>query len=293
MDVDLDLNNYELEDLLGLFKLNYNFTNDELKRAKKIALQTHPDKSGLDTKYFIFFSKAYNIILNVYRFRCRRIKEVRNIDYVSEKMNEEEEKHLIKKLSKFKNVKEFNNWFNDVFEKVKVKDSNNESGYGNWFKSDEDIDDRKIKNMSEMNSVFENKKKETKALVKHNGIIEMGGGGGYDLTRNRPVVYESDVFSKLKYEDLRKAHTETVVPVTMEDFYDKKRFDNLDSLKKHRDNSEEAPLSLTQSKEYLNKRKEQEEIVNSTRAFNLIKRDQEIEKSNQKFWTYLKQLENS
>jgi hypothetical protein len=79
----------------------------------------------------------------------------------------------------------------------------------------------------------------------------------------------------------------------MDDFYNKKRFDNLDSLKKHRDSSEEAPLSLTQSKEYLNKRKEQEEIVNSTRAFNLIKRDQEIEKSNQKFWTYLKQLENS
>tara|TARA_A100001015_G_C15010424_1_gene722812 strand:+ start:1038 stop:1919 length:882 start_codon:yes stop_codon:yes gene_type:complete len=293
MDVDLNLNNYELDDLLKLFRLDYNFSNDELKKAKKIALKTHPDRSGLDTKYFIFFSKAYNIILNVYRFRCKRIQEVRNIDYVSEKMDEEEEKHLIKKLSKFKNVKDFNDWFNDVFEKVKVKDTNNDSGYGNWFKSDDDIDDRKLKNMSEMNSVFEKKKKETKAIVKHNGIMEMGGGGGYDLTRNRPNIYESDVFSKLQYEDLRKAHTETVVPVTMEDFYNKKRFDDLDSLKKHRDNSEETPLSLSQSKEYLNKRKEQEEIVNSTRAFNLIKRDREIEKSNQKFWTYLKQLENS
>ena len=121
----------------------------------------------------------------------------------------------------------------------------------------------------------------------------MGGGGGYDLTRNRPIQYESDVFSKLKYEDLKKAHTETVVPVTMEDFYSKKRFDNLDSLKKHRDSSEEAPLSLSQSKEYLNRRKEQEEIVNSSRAFNLIKRDREIEKSNEQFWRYLKQLEDS
>ncbi len=293
MDVDLNLNNYELDDLLGLFNLSYNFNEEELKNAKKVALKTHPDKSGLETKYFIFFSKAYNIILNVYRFRCKRIKEVRNIDYVSEKMSEEEEKHLIKKLSKFKNVKDFNDWFNSVFEKVKVKDKDNDSGYGKWFKSDEDIDDRKLKNMNDMNKVFENKKKETKAIVKHNGIIEMGGGGGYDLTRNRPIQYESDVFSKLKYEDLKKAHTETVVPVTMEDFYSKKRFDNLDSLKKHRDSSEEAPLSLSQSKEYLNRRKEQEEIVNSSRAFNLIKRDREIEKSNEQFWRYLKQLEDS
>tara|TARA_B110000008_G_C16965472_1_gene561809 strand:+ start:401 stop:1282 length:882 start_codon:yes stop_codon:yes gene_type:complete len=293
MDVDLNLNNYELDDLLGLFNLSYNFDEEELKNAKKVALKTHPDKSGLETKYFIFFSKAYNIILNVYRFRCKRIKEVRNIDYVSEKMSEEEEKHLIKKLSKFKNVKDFNNWFNSVFEKVKVKDKDNDSGYGNWFKSNEDIDDRKLKNMNDMNKVFEKKKKETKAIVKHNGIIEMGGGGGYDLTRNRPIQYESDVFSKLKYEDLKKAHTETVVPVTMEDFYSKKRFDNLDSLKKYRDSSEEEPLSLSQSKEYLNKRKEQEEVVNSSRAFNLIKRDREIEKSNEKFWTYLKQLEDS
>jgi hypothetical protein len=293
MDVDLNLNNYELDDLLKLFKLSYNFDNDELKKAKLIALKTHPDKSGLDTKYFIFFSKAYNIILNVYRFRCKRIQEVKNIDYVSEKMDEEEEKHLIKKLSKFKNAKDFNNWFNTVFENIKIKDTNNDSGYGNWFKSNEDIDDRKLNNMSEMNSIFEKKKKETKAIIKHNGVVEMCGSNGYDLTRNKPNIYESDVFSKLQYEDLKKAHTETVVPVTMEDFYNKKRFDNLDSLKKHRNNSEETPLSLSQSKEYLNRRKEQEDIVNSTRAFNLIKRDQEIEKSNEKFWTYLKQLENS
>ena len=32
---DLNINNYTLEDLLNLFRLDYNFTIDDLKNAKK------------------------------------------------------------------------------------------------------------------------------------------------------------------------------------------------------------------------------------------------------------------
>ena len=32
---DLNINNYTLEDLLNLFRLDYNFTIDDLKKAKK------------------------------------------------------------------------------------------------------------------------------------------------------------------------------------------------------------------------------------------------------------------
>ena len=46
-------------------------------------------------------------------------------------------------------------------------------------------------------------------------------GGGYDLTRSKPMR-SSDIFSKLQYDDLRKAHTETVVPVTHEDYLRRK-----------------------------------------------------------------------
>ena len=37
---------------------------------------------------------------------------------------------------------------------------------------------------------------------------------------------------KLQYDDLRKAHTETVVPVTHEDYLRKKKYNNVESLKK-------------------------------------------------------------
>ena len=56
-NLDLDINNYNLEDLLRLFKLEYQFTAEHLKKAKRQALQMHPDKSGLDMKYFLFLEK--------------------------------------------------------------------------------------------------------------------------------------------------------------------------------------------------------------------------------------------
>ena len=68
-ELDLNLDNYSLNDLLTLFKLTTNFDKSELKVARKIVLQTHPDKSGLDKKYFLFLGRAYNILVKVLQFR--------------------------------------------------------------------------------------------------------------------------------------------------------------------------------------------------------------------------------
>ena len=53
-NLDLDINNYDLNDILNLFKLEIDFDENDLKQAKKIVLQTHPDKSRLPSNYFIF-----------------------------------------------------------------------------------------------------------------------------------------------------------------------------------------------------------------------------------------------
>ena len=58
-DFDLNITNYNVEDILNLFNLPYNFDKTELKNAKQIALKTHPDKSGLDKEIFMFFMKAF------------------------------------------------------------------------------------------------------------------------------------------------------------------------------------------------------------------------------------------
>ena len=68
------------------------------------------------------------------------------------------------------------------------------------------------------------------------------------MTRERPKEYSSDIFSKLGYEDLKKAHTETVVPVTREKISNnKKQFSSVNQFVQYRDNQDTTPLSLQQS----------------------------------------------
>ena len=58
-DIDLDLNHYDLDDLLQLFKIKSSYTESDLKQCRKTVMKMHPDKSNLPSEYFIFFSKAY------------------------------------------------------------------------------------------------------------------------------------------------------------------------------------------------------------------------------------------
>ena len=83
-NLDLNIQNYNLNDLLNLFKLNTNFTEEDLKNAKKIVLKIHPDKSKLDKKYFLFFSSAYKILFQLYNFKNRI--ESKNTEYMLKRM---------------------------------------------------------------------------------------------------------------------------------------------------------------------------------------------------------------
>ena len=288
-DFDLDIDNYGLEDILNLFHLDYKFEKSSMKKAKAMALKTHPDKSGLSKDFFLFFMKAYKMLEAIYDYRCKKEQCAKKQKYIAEV--DTENKQLLKKLDG-KSAREFNKWFNDMFEKVRVKDEDVDTGYGSWFKSNEDINDEKVKSVSAMGDVFERRKKESKALIKHNGIRDLEIGGGYGLSREKPMEYASDIFSNLPYEDLKKAHTETVVPVTMEDYLAKPRFENVESYVRYREQNRPDMVSLEQSKKMMRDRNMQNDKINTERAFRLIKRDEEIGKANQKWWANLKQLKN-
>ena len=78
MSVDLDIDNYNLEDILSLFKVPLNFNKEDLKTVKKMTLMTHPDKSGLDKDYFLFYSKAYKKLHGIYHHYCICTRILRN-----------------------------------------------------------------------------------------------------------------------------------------------------------------------------------------------------------------------
>jgi hypothetical protein len=70
-NLDLDINNYNLHDILSLFRIPINFNEEDLKSAKQVVLKTHPDKSKLPSEYFLFYSKAYKMLYSVWEFKKR------------------------------------------------------------------------------------------------------------------------------------------------------------------------------------------------------------------------------
>ena len=288
-DHDLNINNYDLADILNLFGCNYNLTLDDLKKAKLKYLKTHPDKSNLDIKYFLFYKKAYKTLEDVFRFRQKKFQCAHNVAYNPE--IDSENVYLLKSIHGMK-INEFNQWFNKAFDKVKIHDENNDSGYGNWLKSNENVEQDNPVNLSQFGEAFERKKQECKALVVKRDISDFNQNYGSELIREKCETYASDIFSKLRYEDVKKAHTETVVPVTHQDFLDKPKFNNIDSYRKHRDSQNVGPQSLNQAKEFLAKRDSDNNKYNSNRAFKLLKQDEEIGRVNQKWWSNLKQLDD-
>ena len=281
-DHDLDLDNYKLNDILNLFKVPYDFDEKDLKRAYRQVLMIHPDKSKLDAKYFHFYVEAYKILSNIYYFHHRKKQST---EYEEQTISEEH-KIILDNIDKNK----FNEWFNKMFEKVKILDNEQDSGYEQWLRSNKDIFDTTSVAKNDMDAVFEKRKKQCRDLVVINDLQEIGSNGGYELARNRPKEYSSEIFSKLTYNDLKKAHIETVVPVTKEDYDRIPKFKNGESYVRHR--KEVTVSSLDQAKQLMAKKKERAKKTNMERAFYIYKQDEQIEKMNKKWWGQLKHLTN-
>jgi hypothetical protein len=292
MDLDLDISNYDYEDILKLFELSKNFDVEDLKNAKKKVLASHPDKSGLDKSYFLFFSSAYKILFSIYNFRMKHSSLTNfnnyNDTYSAEKDEINEE--LINKLINSKSKKEFNSWFNTQFENLKITSDYEKNGYGEWLNDVSDEQATLCKDLTSMNKIIEEKKKTLRSsmLVKKQEISEFNNSHYCDLTNSKPEDYSSGLFSKFQYEDLKKAHNESLIPVTNEDY--SINYSSLEDIRLKRASQSLTPLQEQEAKTYLNKSKEDENALSSTRAYNLLKQDEVNRQKNERFWSNLKRL---
>ena len=300
MEIDLNLDNYNLAELLNLFKLKNNFNIDDLKTTKKIVMKLHPDKSGLDKEYFLFYCKAFRMLKQIYEFRNKNHSTLdnnnSNINYTSLsndiKETDESKEILIEELFK-KDKKDFQKWFNESFEKFYIVEDEKKNGYGDWFKSNEDIDNIKAtKNM--MNEKINEKREKLLSVVKKQDILEIGQ---YENSQNYkeldtciPECYSSNLFSNLSYEDLRKAHTETVVPVSQEDYNNVKKFNNVESYRKYRNSQNIKPFSQEESNRFINNKNNCEDKKNITLAYKLAREDEKNQDSNKLWWSNLRLL---
>ena len=307
-DLDLDLDHYELNDILALFNLKYNFTESDLKNAKKIALMTHPDKSNLDKKYFLFFTSAYKLIYSIHQFRTRSTSSQQQqqqqqntkytIDYeLNGKENEdnnENQNQLIKDLIKNKN---FNKIFNELFEKHRLKDESNDNGYGEWLKSTDDDfkNEETAKSIQDMHSAIDKRKQQVKSIIVHRefeDINSIGSSPCSEIISDKPEYYQSNLFSSLQYDDLKKAHIESVIPVTLADYNNREKYKSRDELKLKRDldDMSNKPLSISQSKDFLHKRQSLTEQNDVLRAFKLAKQDEESRRLNHSWMSGFQQI---
>ena len=283
--MDLNIDNYEYQDILDLFGLNKNFTERDIKNVKRKVLQTHPDKSGLDKKFFLFFTAIFKVLHSVYEFKAKaNVNLNEEIEYSVEETGENEV--VVNNLREKYSTKEFNNWFNKEFDKIKLDNDYEDTGYGDWLKNAEDSE--VCTNKTEMNEMIDRKKRDLRSVIKFDGIHESNNGSYNDLANNKPAEYSSGMFSKLQFEDLRKAHDESVIPVTEDDF--NSRYSSMEDIKLQRHQQSLNPLSEAEGREYLNSQKSNEDDVGASRAFKLAAQEREASRGSNSFWTSLKQL---
>lgn len=304
MDLDLDIRNYELRDILNLFKLPSVFTEAHMREAKLIVMRTHPDKSGLDKEYFLFFSKAYKILHEVYQVRAGLSRQ-KDAKYDDVKEDIDARRNANSDKLKRMNADEFNRWFNQTFEQNKLYDDEQDSGYGDWLKdndADADNDDADLgegSTWAQRMEQLERRKQRLReqALVVRSEVrsIDSFNSAGYGLSRECPEEHSSGLNfgsgSSLAYEDLKKAHTESVIPVTHEDYEAVRKYKNMNELQMVRD-VDRRTFNYSETESLMARSQQLQTEDDMRRAFKLAQQDEIVRDLNKKWMAQFNAIEN-
>jgi len=252
---NLNINMYSFNDILKLFELTHDISEEQMKKAKKKVLMFHPDKSKLPPEYFLFYKKAFDILLNYYQNYSKQ-NQITNpeIDYrkiFKQTVSSPQDKIIQKSINEIKS-EDFQKIFNQTFEKNMAKEIVNRN---QWFTEENPIYniDKNI-NKSGMSAELEKIKEQTKSIVKYNGVqtlISSGGTSFYDDVDDESSQIDyitSDPFSKLKFDDLRKVHKDqTVFAVSERDFNNVQTYKNVDEYNRVRGKDNLTPLSKNEA----------------------------------------------
>jgi hypothetical protein len=258
---NLDINKYTLDELFSLFDLDYNLSEDKMRAAKMKVLMIHPDKSRLPSNYFHFYKQAYEIVLNIYKQKSKSANQTTTYSSsIGNNSNSEESSiDVSKKVS--------NSKFNELYDQNMSKKV--DTSRFDWFKSDEPaIDDfsKRQVNPKNMGSELEAIKQKQAAMMIYKGVQEMRSGGGtsyFDEDGESDEYVACDVFSKLKFDDLRKVHKDqTVFAVSENDLNKRTQYKSVDQFVRDRDSAGNAPLSKNEASNLLERQqKEKEQII--------------------------------
>jgi hypothetical protein len=206
-DLDLNLDNYEYQDLISLFSIPALYSFEDLKRAKQIVAHTHPDKSGLDAKYFIFFKQAFHVLADIYRHRVR--EEKTHDAVVAERGGDVETS-----AAPFKHPtgKGFSQWFNRMYEESVGEVET--TGYGDWLQSSDGYDpSHQGKTFAEMKEVIRRNKRSMQITIATQPEAMMSGGGTFEELGVVGASNHRGVMGNIAYDDVKHAYSNTIIGV--------------------------------------------------------------------------------
>ena len=286
---DFDIQHYSLEELLQLFSLPIHgqYTPEDMARCKKQVLFMHPDKSKLPPEYFLFYKKSFSIIVDFYNNQIKidqpvptfpsnyTVKETENIDHIVQ--------DKVKNMDSNVFQKKFNQLYHDyVGDQIKNKQRNS------WFQDESNpySTSKQANNVKEINDqieqIKENKQQQQMVLHKEFHEIHQSGGGANfyeEQDEDENTYIASDMFGKLKYDDIKRVHKdETILSIGEVDFKNKQTFQSVDDLHQFRTND---PLKHADNPQYILDLKEKQGNQQiKTKAFESRKRTMDYEEKN-------------
>lgn len=234
---NLNIKMYSFKEILEIFELSYDFDINELKRAKMIVLKTHPDKSRLPPNYFLFYKKAFDIVVDYYNEKHKVNIEVPHEEIKYESITPDKSTYnQVGKTMKEMGTQKFQEKFNELFEANMAKKQ--DDSVNDWFKNQDPLfqfDD--IKSTNNLGIAMDTIKSKTNSLMNYKGVVDnincSMGNKLYEEDSNEYV--HCDPFSKLKYDDLRKVHKDqTVFAVSERDFEKVQKYSSIDHLQRER-----------------------------------------------------------
>lgn len=258
---NLRIQDYSLDEVLGLFDLTYTLSVDDMKRAKKKVLMLHPDKSRLSPDYFLFYKKAYEIVYQFYEQQTRQSRTIQPQSTVytptmEQDQNGKTQRHITKTIQSM-STETFQEKFNELFEANQMADRPDPQKNA-WFTQEEAIYQMPDKvSANTMSQAFDAVKKNANGIVRYRGVQEMTSTlstgathlyediQGGDGDGNGDADYVScDPFSKLKFDDLRKVHKDhTVFAVSESDLASIPTYRSVDEFSRARSQHSYEPMA--------------------------------------------------
>lgn len=262
---NLHIESYSLDELLQLFELNTrNINTENLKKAKKKVLMLHPDKSKLGPEYFLFYKKAFDIVVQFYNQQNRQnitTEEMKQRRYETES-DDSMTKTVRKTLDDVSNG-EFQQQFNKLFESHHMGQKP-DAERNQWFQSEKSSYDLPAKggvSKQNMNDHFRQARQQTASLVRYQGVQSMNEGGNAcnDLYSDQQEFQEqyatSDPFSKLKFDDLRKVHRDqSILAVSEDDIHEIQTYRSVDEFNRARSQHSYDPMEKAKADSILQNR---------------------------------------